>query len=157
MSCILTGFDMIDEITRGINDFACTFDICKKEVLPYSLKLEGVAEAGSDYFEMEYFAKKLVALQMKAYLRCYEGRHWNQLKQYNRRLYKYESGPLAPLTSLYKDLTFYIYQCSEFEKFHEPELLVQLRIFRDKLACYIVETSDEYKNQRCGDSYKETI
>ena len=41
MSCILTGFDMIDEIVRGINDFANTFDLCKKEVLPVTLKYAG--------------------------------------------------------------------------------------------------------------------
>lgn len=156
MSCILTGFNMIDEITRGIEDFAITFNIFKKEVLPDALKFEGYDEPASQFFNKEFFAKKLVGLQMKAYLNCYEGRHWNNLKRYNRRLYEYQGGTLAPLENLYKDLNFYIYQCSEFSNINKPELLKNLELFRDNLAKYIVENLETYKAQSWGDTYSET-
>lgn len=157
MSCILTGFDIIDEITKGIENFSLTFDTLKREVLPTSLRFEGYKDTRTEFFNKNYFGKKLVALNMKAYLNCYEGRHWGNLKKYNRKLYEFQDTQLVPLTNLYKDLCFYIYQCSEFEKGKEPELLTKLINFRDNLARYIIENSEEYKKQKWGESYKETL
>lgn len=141
MSCQLTDFEIIDQITTGLRNIYNSFDCCEKGIIG-GLNLTYIENANA-------LGKKLVGMNAKAYLARYQMRGFNWLKKnYNRRLYNYSPTKRITKIQLFGLLEYYIYQCEEFEQ--EPELLTSIKEIKNNLAIYIVREGKEYEALKWG-------
>ena len=143
MSCQLTDFAVINQIVTGIDTLSNSFN-CNEKWLSGGFILRSI----DDRLRL---GKKLVAMNANAYLARYgkKGVKWIKAN-YNRKVYElfFNRTKQITKTQLYSLLQYYIYQCEEFET--EPELLSDLKQLKNRLACYILEQTEDYKNVLWG-------
>lgn len=143
MSCQLTDFAVINQIVTGIDKISNSFD-CNEKWLAGAFVLRSLEDRLN-------LGKRLVALNANAYLARYGKRGVAWIKQnYNRKVYElfFTGTKQITKTQLFALLQYFIYQCEEFEK--EPALLANLKELKSRLACYILEQSEDYKLTKWG-------